>query len=119
MNFITNPASFAATWIADWNAHDVEKILAHYAQDVIFHSPKVAIRTKGAKTFFTSREELRPYFNFAFEIRPKLQFTLVKVCQDERGMALIYHDETGAIATELMDLNEQGQVMFARVLYDR
>ncbi|MFN8734127.1 MAG: nuclear transport factor 2 family protein [Hyphomonadaceae bacterium] len=116
---MTDPTSFAAAWIADRNAHDVEKILAHYAQDVVFHSPKVAIRTKDAKTFFTGREELRPYFSFAFQIRPQLQFTLLNICQDKQGLALIYQDETGATATELMDLNEQGQVRFARVLYDR
>lgn len=116
---MTDPATFAATWIADWNAHDVEKILAHYDEDVVFHSPKVALRTKGEKTFFTSREELRPYFSFAFQIRPHLRFTLLNICQDRRGLALIYQDETGATATELMDVNEQGQVAFARVLYDR
>ncbi|CAN1552912.1 SnoaL-like domain containing protein [Caulobacteraceae bacterium] len=116
---MTDPTTFAATWIADWNGHDVEKILAHYSEDVIFHSPKVAIRTKGVKTFFTSREELRPYFSYAFQIRPQLQFTLLGICQDQQGLALIYRDETGATATELMDLNELGQVRFARVLYDR
>jgi len=86
---MTDPTTFAATWIADWNAHDVERILAHYAEDVVFHSPKVAVRTKGEKTFFTSREELRPYFGFAFQIRPQLQFTLLNICQDHQGLALI------------------------------
>lgn len=116
---MTDPALFAATWIADWNAHDLEKILSHYAEDVVFHSPKVAIRTKGEKLFFTRREELRPYFSFAFQIRPDLHFNLLTICQDRQGLALIYQDETGATATELMELNEQGQVAFARVLYDR
>lgn len=116
---MTDPTSFAAAWIADWNAHDVEKILSHYVEDVVFHSPKVAVRTKGEKTFFTHREELRPYFSFAFQIRPQLHFTLFTICQDRQGLALIYQDETGATATELMDLNQQGQVVFARVLYDR
>ncbi|MFN8957380.1 MAG: YybH family protein [Hyphomonadaceae bacterium] len=116
---MTDPTSFAAAWIADWNAHDVEKILSHYAEDVVFHSPNSALRTKGEKTFFTSREELRPYFNFAFHIRPHLRFTLLNFCQDRQGLALIYQDETGATATELMDLNQLGQVVFARVLYDR
>lgn len=116
---MTDPALFAATWIADWNAHDLEKILSHYAEDVVFHSPKIALRTKGEKTHFTRREELRPYFSFAFQIRPHLHFNLLTICQDRQGLALIYQDETGATATELMELNEQGQVAFARVLYDR
>jgi ketosteroid isomerase-like protein len=58
---MTNPTDFATQWIADWNAHDVDKILAHYAPDVVFHSPKVALFTKGAQTHFTSLQQLRPY----------------------------------------------------------
>jgi ketosteroid isomerase-like protein len=29
-------------WIAAWNAHDLDRILAHYAEDVEFRSPFVA-----------------------------------------------------------------------------
>ena len=32
--------SFAREWIAGWNARDLAAILAHYADDVIFSSPK-------------------------------------------------------------------------------
>jgi ketosteroid isomerase-like protein len=30
----------AAQWIARWNARDVEGVLAAFADDVVFHSPK-------------------------------------------------------------------------------
>lgn len=115
---MTDITTFAATWIADWNAHDVEKILSHYALDVVFHSPRVAHFTKGALTRFEGREQLRPYFTFAFQWRPNLHFDLLSECQDAKGLALIYRDETGATAVEVMDLNAAGQVVFARVLYD-
>jgi predicted ester cyclase len=110
---------FATQWITDWNAHDVDKILSHYAPDVVFHSPKVALFTKSVQTHFTSREQLRPYFSFAFKWRPNLHFELLSVCQDGEGIAIVYKDDTGATAVEIMDLNVQGQVTFARVMYDR
>ena len=28
--------AFAANWIAAWNAHDLERILEHYTEDVSF-----------------------------------------------------------------------------------
>ena len=41
-----DPLIFAQTWIAAWNSHDLEGILAHYAEDIIFASP-IAARLVG------------------------------------------------------------------------
>ena len=40
--------AFAAEWMAAWNAHDLEAVLAHYAEDGVFTSPFVAGRAGGA-----------------------------------------------------------------------
>ena len=40
-------ADFARLWLADWNSHDLDAILGHYAEDVIFTSPKVLGFTGG------------------------------------------------------------------------
>ena len=34
-----DPQAFAEDWVAAWNAHDLERVLAHYAEDVVFVSP--------------------------------------------------------------------------------
>ena len=34
---------FAAEWIAAWNSHDLETILSHYADDIVFRSPRIAV----------------------------------------------------------------------------
>jgi tagatose-1,6-bisphosphate aldolase non-catalytic subunit AgaZ/GatZ len=31
---------FADDWIAAWNSYDLNAILSHYAEDVVFHSPR-------------------------------------------------------------------------------
>jgi ketosteroid isomerase-like protein len=33
---------FAHEWIGAWNSRDLERILAHYADDVVFRSPMAA-----------------------------------------------------------------------------
>jgi ketosteroid isomerase-like protein len=111
--------AFATQWIADWNAHDLDAILAHYTPDVEFHSPKVARFTQGAQTHFSGREALRPYFARAFEMRPNLRFDMMHVVADANGLAIVYRNEEGATAVELMDLNAGDQVIKARVLYDQ
>lgn len=112
-----NAPDFAHRWIADWNAHDLDAVLAHYADDVDFRSPKVARFTGGAKDRFAAREDLRPYFARAFELRPDLRFDLAHVCTDGAGVALVYANELGETAVETMDLNEAGEIVRARVFY--
>lgn len=33
--------AFAREWVKAWNDHDLEAILSHYADDVVFHSPRI------------------------------------------------------------------------------
>ena len=34
--------SFAEGWVKAWNAHDLDRILSHFADNVVFTSPVVA-----------------------------------------------------------------------------
>ena len=33
--------SFAAEWVAAWNAHDIDAVLAHYADDFTMTTPMI------------------------------------------------------------------------------
>lgn len=37
-----DPATFADGWVRAWNAHDVEAVLVHFHDDVVFTSPVAA-----------------------------------------------------------------------------
>ena len=37
-----DPAVFADDWVRAWNDHDVEAVLAHFHDDVVFNSPVAA-----------------------------------------------------------------------------
>lgn len=114
---MTDPLLFAQNWIDDWNSHDLERILNHYSETVEFHSPKVAIYCEGRKSFFTSRNELRPYFARALTNRPNLCFELIHVTKDAEGIAIVYKNDVDAIGVEVMDLGLDGKVCKTRVLY--
>jgi hypothetical protein len=34
---------FAHEWIEAWNSHDLERILAHYSDDFVMSSPRIAV----------------------------------------------------------------------------
>jgi ketosteroid isomerase-like protein len=52
----------AQEWIAAWNAHDLEQILAHYAEDVELISPFVAKLTGRSEGVVRGKAALRELF---------------------------------------------------------
>jgi ketosteroid isomerase-like protein len=38
---------FAQQWVKDWNAHDIDALVEHFTDDVVFTSP-VAVRIPAA-----------------------------------------------------------------------
>lgn len=53
------PEAFSLDWVAAWNRADVEAVLAHYADDVVFVSPLAATLTGDPEVL--GKAELRAY----------------------------------------------------------
>jgi ketosteroid isomerase-like protein len=53
--------AFAQQWVKDWNNHDVEAVLGHFADDVTFTSPLAAQLFPGGAGVITGKEQLRGY----------------------------------------------------------
>jgi hypothetical protein len=51
---------FAEEWYAAWNAHDPERILSHYADDVEVASPLVSVLTGEADGRISGRMRCAP-----------------------------------------------------------
>jgi hypothetical protein len=114
---VTGSASFAEAWLRDWNSRDLDVILRHYAEDVVFRSPKVALFTGGETDTLRGREALRPYFTRGLAGRPNLKFEPMFTAEDLSGVALVYRGDDGSTAVETMSLNAAGEVAEARVFY--
>lgn len=50
-------------WIEAWNRHDLDGIMAHYADDVVFASPFVTILINKPDGTLHSASALRTYFS--------------------------------------------------------
>lgn len=108
---------FAAAWIDGWNAHDLDRILNHYAEDVVFRSPKISVYTGGVTDTLHGRDAIRAYFARGLAFRPGLTFSDPVVFRDTTGLALMYRAEDGNTACETMTLDADGRVTEARVFY--
>ena len=50
---------FVEDWLAAWNRHDVEAVLAHFVEDVTFTSPVAARIVPGSEGVIRGKTALR------------------------------------------------------------
>src|SRR5512144_2986239 len=86
--------SFATQWTAAWNARDVERVLALFAEDTTFTSP-TALAVVGTATV-RGKAALRAYWTQALSRIGTLRFTLDRVLWDAatRELAIVYSSDT-------------------------
>ena len=101
---------FAKEWIDSWNSHDLERILAHYADDLEITTPMIKL-TLGIDTgILSGKENIRKYWESALKKIPDLFFELKEVTSSINSIALCYKSVMGKIAIEVMFFNEQGKI---------
>ena len=101
----------ADEWFAAWNAHDLDAILAHYADDVEFVSPFVAVLNDDPSGVIHGKEALRAYFARAFERFPDLRFEPLDVLVGVDAVTLSYVSVGGRHSAEVMTLGPDGRVV--------
>jgi ketosteroid isomerase-like protein len=81
---------FAEAWVDAWNRRDVEAVLAHFADDVSFESPKAVAITGAARV--EGKSALRAYWQSALRHITSLHFELEDVSFDveARGIVIFY-----------------------------
>jgi hypothetical protein len=97
----------ASEWCDAWNRHDLDAIMRHYADDVALCSPKVVARRGIPDGWLHGKDRVRAYFAVGLDA-PGLRFDLVDVLLGINAVTIVYRRETGALVTDLLELNEQG-----------
>ena len=80
--------AFAREWVAGWNARDLDAIMRHYADDVVFSSPKALALTGSAEV--VGKNALRAYWAKALAASPHLHFELERVYGGADCVAITY-----------------------------
>lgn len=102
--------AFARDWIAAWNAHDLDRILSYYSDDVVFSSPFV-IRLVGAPSGEASGlEALRVYVTRGLEAYPDMHLEPIEVLPGAGSIALRYRSVDGREAIETLELDRAGKI---------
>lgn len=103
---------FAASWFKAWNAHDLDAMMAHYA-DAIQHSSPFIARYNGdpSCTPLAGKPAVRAYFGRALERNPSLRFEPMHVAVGVETVLLVYRRMTGEIAAETFAFDAAGKVV--------
>jgi len=111
--------AFAEAWIAAWNAHDLDRILSHYAPDIVFVSPASTRFTGDPTGRVVGIDSLRDYWGRALAAIPDLRFTLRAALSGADGVAIRYHSSrTGGEVVEAVNFGPDGLVNQAQAYYE-
>jgi predicted ester cyclase len=102
--------NLANHWIAAWNAHDLDLIMAHYDDAIELTSPVAAqlLGTPDGKV--VGRTNLRAYFQRGLEAYPELRFCLEDVFWSINSVVLLYTNQKQTRTAEFMELSPTGKV---------
>jgi ketosteroid isomerase-like protein len=103
--------AFAEEWIAAWNAHDLERILSHYADDFQMSSPLIVERMKEPSGTLRGKDAIRPYWSLGLAAQPPLRFELMHVYAAVNSIAIHYRRMTGALAVEVLIFDGRRRVV--------
>jgi branched-chain amino acid aminotransferase len=105
--------AFADAWAQAWSRRDVEAVLAWFADDVVFTSPR-ALEVTGAAQVH-GKAALRDYWQRAVARRRAIEFTVDDVTLDDAARRLVIHyqariDDHAFAAAELLTFDDAGAI---------
>lgn len=103
-----DPNAFTRSWIDAWNAHDIEAVLEHFSDDVVFTSPIRVLNDSHGIVY--GKDALRTYWMMALQRVRDLQFELVGVYVGMSVIVINYRNQTGALLNEVLIFGEDGLV---------
>ena len=107
---------FAAEWIAAWNAHDLDRILSHYADDFTMSSPYIAVIANEASGRLKGKAAVGAYWKAALERMPDLHFEQHATLVGASSVTIHYRGVRG-MAAEVFFFDAEGHVVEAAAHY--
>lgn len=100
---------FAQEWIDSWNSHDLERVLAHYADDFEMASPYIAHIAGEPSGLLKGKAAVAAYWRIALERMPSLHFELHSTLVGTESLIIYYRGVSG-MAAEILFFGPNGAV---------
>jgi ketosteroid isomerase-like protein len=112
---IDEARAFAHEWIAAWNSHDLDRILSHYAPEIVLLSPN-AEKTVGHGRV-VGLSALSEYWKQALGRQPTLKFEFVDVRLGHQALTILYRNHRGQQAAETLEFGVDGKAVRSFACY--
>jgi ketosteroid isomerase-like protein len=93
---------FVRSWAEDWNNHDLDGVLSHFSEDVIFTSPVAAHLVPETGGVLRGKVALRGYWEEGLRRIPALHFEILHVYSGVNTVVINYRNQTGALVSEIL-----------------
>lgn len=107
----------AAEWLAAWNAHRPDLVVAHFADDVTVESPLAARLRPESGGRLQGKAAVLSYYEDGLAASGDLRFELVETLVGVSEVTIVYRNQRGVLATETLVLADDGTVTAVRVAY--
>jgi ketosteroid isomerase-like protein len=109
-------ASFAGDWIAAWNSHDLDRVLAHYEDDFEMSSPIIPALVGEPSGKLRGKAAVGAYWAKALQKLPDLRFELVAALAGVDSVTVTYKGHRG-LSAEVLHFGPSGKVRAAFAHY--
>jgi ketosteroid isomerase-like protein len=112
--------SIAHAWFEAFNSHNLEKLLSLYDDDAEHYSPKLKIRHPETKGLISGKENLRTWWQDAFERIPSLKYKVTSLTSNDDRVFMEYirtvSNEDDLLVAEVLEIKE-GKILASRVYH--
>lgn len=98
--------AFSRQWVQAWNDHDVEAVLRHFHDDVVFTSPVAATLLPDTAGIVHGKPALREYWSAALQHIPDLHFVVEDVYQGVETIVITYRNQNNALVNEVLEFRD-------------
>jgi hypothetical protein len=114
---ITHAREHAQAWVEAFNAHDLDAVMAFYADDIELRSPLAAragatkgpLQGLGGDGVLKGKAAVREFFALGVA-NPKLQFELVDVLVGVRAITVLYRNQAGVLVADNEEFDADGRI---------
>jgi hypothetical protein len=93
---------FASEWLDAWNAHDLDAILRHFSDDVVFTSPLAQRIVEDSDGAVRGHEQLRAYWSEGLRRNPDLHFEIEGLYVGVTTIVIHYRNQAGGLVNEVL-----------------